>query len=94
MYLIMVLLTLLGFKPDLSQSELDYVPLPNPFSGPHSKAIFNHFQKGETGLHSNLNITAKDRRAVSNYLNTCLNVHFEGLKNLKSLQILREMASP
>ena len=88
------LLTLLGFKPDLSQSELDYVPLPNPFSGPHSKAIFNHFQKGETGLHSNLNITAKDRRAVSNYLNTCLNVHFEGLKNLKSLQILREMASP
>ena len=44
-------------------------------------------------IKENLKITAKDRRVVSNYLNTCLGIHFEGVKNLKSLKILREILS-
>ncbi|MGY8750763.1 MAG: DNA repair protein RecO [Fidelibacterota bacterium] len=87
------LLTFLGFKPDLNQSELDFVPLPNPYEGPNSKEIFNYFEKAELEIKENLKITAKDRRVVSNYLNTCLGIHFEGVKNLKSLKILREILS-
>ena len=87
------LLTFLGFKPDFNQSELDSIPLPNPYAGPNSKKIFNHFQNGETGLNTDLSVTANDRRAISNYLNTCLGIHFEGVKNLKSLKTLAKILS-
>jgi len=87
------LLTFLGFKPDLEQSELDFVPLPNPYEGPNSKEIFNYFEKGEREINKNFIITAKDRKVISNYLNTCLGIHFEEIKNLKSLKILREILS-
>ena len=87
------LLTFLGFKPDFQQSELDFIPLPNPFEGPNSKDIFNYFEKGKQIIDKNFNVTAKDRRVISNYLNACLGIHFEGVKNLKSLKILREILS-
>ena len=87
------LLTFLGFKPDLDQSKLDFVPLPNPYAGPNSKEIFNYFEKGKEKIDKNFILTAKDRRAISNYLNACLGIHFEGVKNLKSLKILREILS-
>ena len=87
------LLTFLGFKPDFEQSELDFIPLPNPYEGPNSKDVFNYFEKGKQITDKNFNITAKDRRVISNYLNTCLGIHFEGVKNLKSLKILREILS-
>ena len=87
------LLTFLGFKPDFQQSELDFIPLPNPYEGPNSKDVFNYFEKGKQIIDKNFNITAKDRRVISNYLNTCLGIHFEGVKNLKSLKILREILS-
>ena len=87
------LLTFLGFKPDFEQSELDFIPLPNPYEGTNSKDVFNYFEKGEQITDKNFNITAKDRRVISNYLNACLGIHFEGVKNLKSLKILREILS-
>tara|TARA_B100001758_G_scaffold113849_1_gene97496 strand:- start:267 stop:956 length:690 start_codon:yes stop_codon:yes gene_type:complete len=87
------LLTFLGFKPDFQQSELDFIPLPNPFEGPNSKDIFNYFEKGKQITDKKFEITAKDRRVISNYLNVCLGIHFEGVKNLKSLKILREILS-
>lgn len=85
------LLTFLGFRPDFTQQEVDLVPLPDPFSGPNSKAIFESFQRGNSGLENGLSITAADRKAVSEYLNTHLQAHFEGTQNLKSLRILKEM---
>ena len=87
------LLTFLGFRPDFQQSELDFIPLPNPYEGPNSKDVFNYFEKGKQIIDKNFNITAKDRRVISNYLNACLGIHFEGVKNLKSLKILREILS-
>lgn len=87
------LLKFLGFKPDFEQSELDFIPLPNPYEGPNSKDVFNYFEKGKQIIDKNFNITAKDRRVISNYLNACLGIHFEGVKNLKSLKILREILS-
>ena len=87
------LLTFLGFKPDFQQSELDFIRLPNPYEGPNSKDVFNYFEKGEQIIGKNFKITAKDRRVISNYLNACLGIHFDGVKNLKSLKILREILS-
>ncbi len=87
------LLTLLGFKPDFSQAELDFIPLPDPYSGPNSKAIFHAFEQGRNGLNIGLNVTAQDRQVIGNYLSTCLGIHFEGVKQLKSLQILKEMVA-
>ena len=55
--------------------------------------IFNYLEKGKQIIDNNFNITAKDRRVISNYLNACLGIHFEGVKNLKSLKILREILS-
>lgn len=87
------LLTMLGFKPDFSQAELDFIPLPDPYSSPNSKAIFQSFEQGESGMNKNLIVNAKDRQVISSYLTTCLGIHFEGVKHLKSLQILREMVA-
>ena len=87
------LLKFLGFKPDFQQSELDFIRLPNPYEGPNSKDVFNYFEKGEQIIGKNFKITAKDRRVISNYLNACLGIHFDGVKNLKSLKILREILS-
>ena len=87
------LLEFLGFKPDLKQSELDFIPLPDPFEGPNSKEIFNYFDTGKIEKSKTFKITVKDRKAISNYLNTCLGIHFEGVKNLKSIKILREILS-
>ena len=61
------LLTFLGFRPDFQQSELDFIPLPNPYEGPNSKDVFNYFEKGKQIIDKNFNITAKDRRVISNY---------------------------
>ena len=87
------LLEFLGFKPDFKQSELDFIPLPDPFEGPNSKEIFNYFDTGKIEKSQTFKITVKDRKAISNYLNTCLGIHFEGVKNLKSIKILREILS-
>jgi hypothetical protein len=40
-----------------------------------------------------LSVTTEDRKVISDYLNTCLGIHFDGIRNLKSLQILREMVT-
>ncbi|MBT6391232.1 MAG: DNA repair protein RecO [Candidatus Marinimicrobia bacterium] len=87
------LLKHLGFKPDFEQAELDFVPLPNPFSGPNSKTIFENFEQNKTGMNMGLSVTTEDREVISDYLNTCLGIHFDGIRNLKSLQILREMVT-
>lgn len=85
------LLTLLGFKPDFSHSELEYTPLPNPYSSPNSRLIFELFEQGKSGLDQDITITAADRKLVSDYLYTHLKIHFEGLHKLESLRVLREL---
>ena len=87
------LLTILGFKPDFSQAELDFIPLPDPYSGPNSKFIFDSFEQGHIGMNESLNVTPQDRQVISSYLTACLGIHFEGVKQLKSLQILKELIS-
>ena len=85
------LLTLLGFQPDLTQAELDFISLPDPFAGPNTKLLFQLFEMDKNGMDQNIKVTLKDRQIMSNYLTTCLGIHFEGINKLKSLELLREM---
>ena len=55
--------------------------------------ILNSFEQGQNGMNSTLNVTKKDRQVISAYLTTCLGIHFEDVKQLKSLEILREMVA-
>ena len=85
------LLEQLGFKPDFEQSELDFVPLPNPYKTPNSKMVFDYFENGEMGIHKNIVLVKNDRKTISHYLNTCLGIHFSELKNIKSLKVLNSL---
>ena len=83
-------LSRLGFRPDFSQTDINNTPLPNPYKSQNSRAIFDSFENNEPYLQADLGLTSEDRRTVSNYLNSSLRIHFDGLKNLKSLQFIKE----
>ena len=56
------LLEQLGFKPDFDQSELDFIPLPNPYKSPNSKMVFDYFESGEMGINKNISLLKNDRK--------------------------------
>ena len=85
------LLEKLGFKPDFDQSELDFIPLPNPYKSTNAKVVFGCFENGEMGINKNISLLKNDRKIISNYLNTCLGIHFSELKNIKSLIVLNSL---
>ena len=93
------LLTLLGFKPDLNNRDLTGLVLPDPTKGPNSAEILSFLLSGDlsdTGFQSKLNelsISSKDRKVISQYINTCLYYHFDGLKELKSLSVLKALVT-
>ena len=85
------LLEKLGFKPDFDQSELEFIPLPNPYKSTNAKMVFGCFENGEMGINKNISLLKNDRKIISNYLNTCLGIHFAELKNIKSLKVLNSL---
>jgi len=93
------LLTLLGFKPDLDNRELAGLVLPDPTKGPNSAQILSFLLSGnlsDTGFQSKLNklsVSYKDRKVIGQYINTCLYYHFDGLKELKSLRVLKALVT-
>ena len=93
------LLTLLGFKPDLDNREFAGLVLPDPTKGPNSMQILSLLISGnisDAGFQSKLNelsVFSKDRKVISQYINTCLYYHFDGLKELKSLSILKALVT-
>ena len=93
------LLTLLGFKPDLDNRELAGLVLPDHTKGPNSAQILSFLLSGnlsDTSFQSKLNelsVSSKDRKVISQYMNTCLYYHFDGLKDLKSLRVLKALVT-
>ena len=57
----------------------------------YQKKIFDYFENGEMGIHKKIKLVKNDRKIISEYLNTCLNIHFSELKNIKSLKILKSL---
>ena len=92
------LLDLQGFKTDLT-NNLPGLDLPDPNKGPNSKNILSTLLSGniiEDGFIKKiekLNVSLKDRRIISQYINSCLNYHFDGLHDLKSLRVLKALVT-
>ena len=53
--------------------------------------VFGCFENGEMGINKNISLLKNDRKIISNYLNTCLGIHFSELKNIKSLKVLNSL---
>ena len=93
------LLTLLGFKPDLDNRNLAGLVLPDPTKGPNSTKILSFLLSGnlsDAGFQTQLNelsVSSKDRKVISQYINTCLYYHFDGLNELKSLRVLKALVT-
>lgn len=85
------LLTILGFKPDFHQWEQGNVKFPNPFAGPNSEKILTDLSNNPINSISNITATSKDRKAISEYLTAFINYHFEGLGNLKTFSVLKQI---
>ena len=85
------LLTILGFKPDFHLLDQGSVKFPNPFAGPNSEKILNDLTNNTIDSIANITATSKDRKAISEYLSAFINYHFEGLEELKSFSVLRQI---
>ena len=87
------LLSILGFKPNLDQQEFRGMILQDPFSGPNSGQILIALRDGDIASLSDIKVTPKDRKVISEYLTDFLRYHFESISELKSLKILKQMLS-
>ena len=93
------LLDLQGFKTDLNNNNLAGLGLPNLNNGPNSKNILSTLLSGniiEDGFIKKiekLTVSLEDRRIISQYINSCLNYHFDGLHDLKSLRVLKALVT-
>ena len=90
-YYEMQLLTQLGFKPDLSLNDFPGMNLPDPNSGPNSKIILTKLQTSRLSSLPNFTVTQKDKTIVSQYLLAQIHYHFEEIKSLKSLDVLKKI---
>jgi len=85
------LLTILGFKPDFHRLDQDNVKFSNPFAGPNSQNILEDLNNNTIDLISNISATTKDRKVISEYLTAFTNYHFDGLEELKSFSVLKQI---
>lgn len=91
------LLSHLGFRPDLSQTEHEHAPLPDLEKNPNSKKILTFLLNGNLRKDSfrkklsSIPVRAKDRKLISEYIDTFFRVHFENLGKLKSLDVMRQI---
>ncbi len=92
-YYEMKLLTLLGFKPDLSTDDLPGINLPVMQNHPSSLNILSTLQKHSLESLPELDIKPIDKTIVSQYLLTQIHYHFEGIKSLKSLEVIKKIFS-
>ena len=88
-----ILLSYLGFKPNLDDNNLPGINLPDLDEGPNSRLILSSLLSEKIDQLPNDIITANDRKVISKYLWVLLCYHFEGLQNIKSFQVAREILS-
>lgn len=85
------LLTILGFKPDFHQLDQGNVKFPNPFRGPNSQNILEDLNNNTIDMISNITATYQDRKVISEYLTAFISYHIEGLEELKSFSVLKQI---
>lgn len=85
------LLTILGFKPDFHQLDQGNVKFPNPLRGPNSQNILEDLNNNTIDMISNITATYQDRKVISEYLTAFISYHIEGLEELKSFSVLKQI---
>jgi len=85
------LLSHLGFKPNFDEREFPGLTIIDPNSGPNSGIILASLLAENINELPKENITPQDQTIISNYLWTLLCYHFEGLKNIKSMDVARKI---
>jgi len=86
------LLTILGFKPNFYELQQGNIVFPSPFNGPNSEDILSDLCNSSLDSITNRVATDQDRRAISDYLSAFYNYHFDGLENLKSFSVLKQIS--
>lgn len=85
------LLSVLGFRPDLYNRELPGYLLPDPAAGPNSRLLLEELL--ECGLNDlpEQAVAAADRKAISEFLSAQFRYHFEGITELHTLKVLKQI---
>jgi len=88
------LLTHLGFRPILEKQNLPGVMLPDPNKGPKSGAILESLLEENIDQLPSDSISKEDNKIISDYLWLLLCYHFDGLYNIKSVEIAKQIIKP
>ena len=88
-----ILLSHLGFRPNLEQSNLPGLNLPNLDEGHNSRNILSSLLSERLDRLPKETVTEDDRKIISKYLWVLLCYHFEGLNKVKSFQVARAILS-
>ena len=88
-----VLLSHLGFRPNLEQSDLPGLNLPNLDEGQNSRIILSSLLSERLENLPKDTVTEDDRKIISKYLWVLLCYHFEGLNKVRSFQVARAILS-
>lgn len=85
------LLSSLGFRPNLYDRELIGFTLPDPAAGPNSRLLIEALLEHDLASLPDLPVTARDRKAIAEYLNAQMRYHFENITELQSLKVLKQI---
>tara|TARA_B100001996_G_scaffold245873_1_gene190448 strand:+ start:1414 stop:2124 length:711 start_codon:yes stop_codon:yes gene_type:complete len=88
------LLNHLGFRPTLEKQDFPGVDLPDPNGGSKSGAILEKLMEEKIDQLPKEMISKKDNKIISDYLWLLLCYHFDGLHNIKSVQIAKQILKP
>ena len=92
-YYEMKLLTLLGFKPDLSMERLPEATFMDPGGSPNSRDILEALQNHSLNSIPDLSITAKDRKTVGAFLIGYMRYYFDYSGPLHSFEFMKKLNS-
>jgi len=88
------LLTHLGFRPILEKHDLPGIILPDPNRGSKSGTILEKLMEEKIDQLPKERISKKDNKIISDYLWLLLCYHFDGLYNIKSVEIVKQILKP
>tara|TARA_A100001011_G_scaffold372123_1_gene430195 strand:+ start:555 stop:1253 length:699 start_codon:yes stop_codon:yes gene_type:complete len=88
------LLTHLGFRPNLEKQDLPGVVLPDLNKRPKSGAILEKLLEEKIEQLPKEIISKEDNKTISDYLWLLLCYHFDGLHNIKSVEVVKKILNP
>ncbi len=92
-YYEMKLLTLLGFKPNLSTERIPEATFMDPDGSPNSRDILEALQNHSLNSIPDLSITAKDRKTVVAFLTGYIRYYFDYSGPLHSFEFMKKLNS-